>query len=331
MNRFAALLDRLAYEPGRNAKLRLIAEYLRSTTDPDRGWALAALTVALSFAHAKPGIVRALIAQRVDPVSRCLMIPWAIVALMWPRPGSASLPPRTPSVSEGVTTLAVLGKLDLPAQLAQWLDGLDETGRWAMLKLVTGALRIGVSARLAKTAVAVLGNKDPNEVELIWSQAPLYPGLFAWLEGRADKPITSDLAPFRPVMLAHALEEGELGRLDPAAFIAEWKSACKLQQGRARIANVLLGSIRVAARTSRPAFRISRRRSPSTVRSMELLIMRERHVQSFNTLQERLNRKTVTTKMLSEFPAHLRAYDFLFDNECDVRDCPFVERRASKR
>jgi DNA ligase-1 len=63
MNRFAVLLDRLTYEPARNAKLRLIAEYLRSTPDPDRGWALAALTGALSFAHAKPGIVRALIAS----------------------------------------------------------------------------------------------------------------------------------------------------------------------------------------------------------------------------------------------------------------------------
>jgi DNA ligase-1 len=228
MNRFAALLDRLAYEPGRNAKLRLLAEYLRSTPDPERGWALAALTGALSFAHAKPGIVRALIAQRVDPVLFEMSYDSVgdlseTIALMWPRPG-ASLPPRTPSLSEVITTLAVLGKLDLPAQLAQWLDALDDTGRWAMLKLVTGALRIGVSARLAKTAVAVLGNKDPNEVELIWpSQAPPYPDLFAWLEGRADKPTTSDPAPFRPVMLAHALEEGELGRLDPAAFIAEWK------------------------------------------------------------------------------------------------------------
>ena len=90
-------------------------------------------------------------------------------------------------------------KLDLPAQLAQWLDALDETGRWAMLKLVTGALRIGVSARLGKTAVAVLGNKDPNEVELIWpSQAPPYLDLFAWLEGRAAerfrliRPVGSD-------------------------------------------------------------------------------------------------------------------------------------------
>ena len=59
MNRFAELLDRLAYEPGRNNKLRLMTDYFRSTPDPERGYALAALTGALSFQHAKPGMIRA--------------------------------------------------------------------------------------------------------------------------------------------------------------------------------------------------------------------------------------------------------------------------------
>jgi DNA ligase-1 len=291
----------------------------------------------LSFVHAKPGIVRALIAQRVDPVLFEMSHDFVgdlseTVALMWPRPGSASAL-RTASLSEVVTTLAVLGKLDLPAQLAQWLDALDETGRWAMLKLVTGALRIGVSARLAKTAVAALGNKDPNEVELIWpSQTPPYPDLFAWLEGRADKPATSDPAPFRPVMLAHALEKGELGRLDPAAFIAEWKwDGIRVQAAAGTREN----GQRVTRLYTRTGEDISHS-FPDLTEALtfdgaidgELLIMRERHVQSFNTLQQRLNRKTVTPKMLSEFPAHLRAYDFLFDKEGDVRDRPFVERRA---
>ena len=54
MNRFAALLDRLAYEPRRNAKLRLLADYFRHTPDPDRGYALAAMTDALMFKEAKP-------------------------------------------------------------------------------------------------------------------------------------------------------------------------------------------------------------------------------------------------------------------------------------
>ena len=64
MNRFAALLDRLAYEPGRNNKLRLLTAYFREVGDPDRGYALAALTGALSFRHAKPGLIRDLIAAR---------------------------------------------------------------------------------------------------------------------------------------------------------------------------------------------------------------------------------------------------------------------------
>ncbi len=67
MNRFAHLLDRLAYEPGRNNKLRLITSYFREVPDPDRGWALAALTGALSFRHAKAGLIRDLIAARTDP------------------------------------------------------------------------------------------------------------------------------------------------------------------------------------------------------------------------------------------------------------------------
>ena len=69
MNRFAELLDRLAYEPGRNNKLRLITRYFRDVPDPDRGYALAALTGALSFKHAKPGLIRDLIAARADPVT----------------------------------------------------------------------------------------------------------------------------------------------------------------------------------------------------------------------------------------------------------------------
>src|SRR6266436_7657656 len=90
MNRFAELLDRLAYEPGRNNKLRLITAYFCETEDPDRGYALAALTGALSFKHAKPGLIRDLIAARTDPVLFGLSYDYVgdlseTVALMWPK------------------------------------------------------------------------------------------------------------------------------------------------------------------------------------------------------------------------------------------------------
>src|ERR1043165_3354072 len=130
MNRFPALRDRPAYEPSRNAKLRLMTDYFRDTPDPERGYALAAITGALSFRHAKPGIIRALIAARADPV--LFELSWdyvgdlsETVALMWPAPSG---PPaaHTPTLTHVVTTLASLGKSELPAQLAAWLDALDE-------------------------------------------------------------------------------------------------------------------------------------------------------------------------------------------------------------
>ena len=372
MNRFAELLDRLAYEHSRNNKLRLMTDYFRSTGDPERGWALAALTGALSFQYAKPGLVRSLIAARTDPVLFALSYDYVgdlseTVALMWPTPApraplplagrgwgwgsgrevradisaqsstaSPSGPTPTPSPSpqgggelqltDVVETLATLGKAALPQQLARWLDQLDETGRWALIKLVTGALRVGVSARLAKAAVAALGAGDAQDIELIWpSLAPPYIELFAWLEGRGDKPAGGGSAAFRPPMLAHALDVEDLAGLDPAAFIAEWKwDGIRVQAAAAppRLYSRTGEDISKSFPDLLDAFHL-----PGALDG-ELLIVRDGRVQSFNVLQQRLNRKTVTPKLLAEFPAHLRAYDLLADGDEDLRALPFAARRA---
>ncbi|UYO40524.1 ATP-dependent DNA ligase [Rhodopseudomonas palustris] len=395
MNRFAELLDRLGYEPGRNNKLRLITNYFREVEDPDRGWALAALTGALSFRHAKPGLVRALIAERTDPVLFGLSYDYVgdlseTVALMWPAPtrghgvspppcgegsgvgghnGTPSLGrphpnplpqagegarrasgeytaqsssaamstghnnPPPPTLTEIVTTLHSLGKAELPAQLARWLDELDETGRWALLKLVTGALRIGVSARLAKTAAAALGDKDPHDVELVWpGLEPPYRELFAWLEGRGPQPVNRDPAPFRPVMLAHAVEDTDFAAMNPADYIAEWKwDGIRVQavsgQNEHGDAVVRLYSrsgedITMSFPDLLPSLRL-----PGAIDG-ELLVLRDKRVQSFNVLQQRLNRKSVTPKLTKDYPIHLRAYDLLGDGDDDLRTQPFAERRA---
>src|SRR5947209_2669341 len=68
MEAFAALLDRLVLTPPRNAKLRLLADYFRRTPDPDRGYALAALTGELHLPSVKPAMLRALVAERIDEV-----------------------------------------------------------------------------------------------------------------------------------------------------------------------------------------------------------------------------------------------------------------------
>src|ERR1700730_7504025 len=403
MNRFAELLDRLGYEPGRNNKLRLLTSYFREVEDPDRGYALAALTGALSFRHAKPGLIRDLIAARTDPVLFALSYDYVgdlseTVALMWPktapRAQSSPLPPRgrggegsgvgplstrstarsesaeapptpdleselcsprtppramraeggegilpghnnppPPTLTEVVTRLRTLGKAELPGQLARWLDELDETGRWALLKLVTGAMRIGISARLAKTAAAELGDEDPHELELMWpGLTPPYLDLFAWLEGRAEKPVNLDPVPFRPVMLAHAIENADFAHLDARDFIAEWKwdgSRVQAVSGRDP------GGHSVARLYSRSGEDITRS-FPDLLPSLhlpgaidgELLVVRDSRVQSFNVLQQRLNRKVVSPKLMKDYPIHLRAYDLLGEGDTDLRTLPFIERRA---
>jgi DNA ligase-1 len=241
--------------------------------------------------------------------------------------------PPAPTLSEVVTALATASKTELPRLIAGWLDHLDETGRWALLKLITGSLRIGVSARLAKTAVAALGAKEPDEIELVWpGLSPPYRQLFAWVEGRGDRPEASDPAPFRPPMLSNAIEDGDFERLDPADFVAEWKwDGIRVQAAAGTDAS----GRRVARLYSRTGEDISAA-FPDLAEAMdfdgaidgELLILRDQRVQSFNVLQQRLNRKQVTAAMLADFPAHIRAYDLLFEGAEDMRELPFHIRRA---
>ena len=111
-------MDRLSFEPSRNNKLRLMTDYFRSTPDPERGYALAALTGALGFQHAKPGLIRALISERVDPTLFYMSYDYVgdlseTVALLWPEPAQApagaghNRPPL--ALSEVITTLATSG------------------------------------------------------------------------------------------------------------------------------------------------------------------------------------------------------------------------------
>ncbi|CAN7319093.1 cisplatin damage response ATP-dependent DNA ligase [Bosea sp. LjRoot90] len=335
MNRFAWLLDRLAYEPRRNGKLALIADYLRTTPDPDRGYALAAMTGGLVFQNAKPGLIRALIAERTDPVLFALSYDYVgdlseTVALMWPARHGVNDVPHLPDVVAGLRNS---GKTEMPRLIASWLDALDETGRWALLKLITGALRIGVSARLAKTAAASLGGIPADEVEQVWhGLEPPYTALFAWLEGSGARPEATDPAPFRPVMLSHAIEDGDFDKLDAGEFAAEWKWDGIRVQAVAGTRPDGSRTVRLYSRTGEEiggAFPdLTEALTEDGAIDGELLVMRDGVVQSFNTLQQRLNRKQVTPKMLAEFPAHIRAYDLMAEADDDLRAHPYTERRA---
>jgi len=329
---FAELLERLVFTPGRLAKVALLRRYFATQPDPDRGFGLAALTGELVFDAAKPGLIRALAEERTDPV----LFGWSheyvgdlaeTVALIWPARRTNAGPP---TMTEVVQTLLTTPKPELPEVVAGWLDASNVSVRFALLKLITGSLRVGASARLAKIALAELsgGQIEPDEIEEVWhGLAPPYAPLFAWLEGKGGRPDPAGAPIFRPPMLAHALEEADIAGLNPDEYRAEWK----WDGIRVQLVSTPLGRriySRGADDVSAAFPEILGAMHFQGVLDGEMLVVRDGEVASFSDLQQRLNRKSPSPKMLKDFPLSVRLYDLLFDGHEDLRALPFDARRA---
>lgn len=328
MKAFATLLDRLSYTPARNGKLALMADYFRTAPDPDRGYALAALTDGLPFSFPVRQTVIELAATHIDPelfrLSRDYVGDTAeTLSLIWPDRQTGQ-PPR---LAEVVEKLGLIGRNDLKSVLAEWLDTLDVNGRWALLKLVTGGLRTGVSARLAKTALAQAFHADVDDVEEVWHGLGMpYTPLFQWLEGKAPRPDVTDVPVFRPLMLSHPLEGPDLEAVNTEDYQIEWKwDGIRVQVcGRG-------GQTKLYSRTGddvSAAFpEFADIRFNATLDG-ELLVGRGGEVAPFQDLQQRLNRKAVTKKMMADYPAFIRLYDILEDDGEDLRALNMVQRRT---
>ena len=345
MRAFSQLLDDLVYTRSRNTKLRLIGDYLKATPDPDRGLALAALTATLDLPAIKPAVVRALAEERIDPVllrmSRDYVGDMAeTVSLLWPAPQGepSDLDDGTITVSAAVDQLTTATRADAPRILAHMLDHLDASGRFALLKLATGSLRVGISARLAKQALANAFGLDVEQVEEVWhGLRPPFTELFDWGEGRAAQPTAKDLPVFRPFMLAHPLDETkvDLAGVFEETWAAEWKwDGIRIQLVHAG------GDTRLYSRTgddiSGSFPDIAAAFAHRAVLDGELLVRgagqgADEHggaAASFNALQQRLGRKNVSAKVQGDYPAFVRLYDMLFDGEEDLRALPWADRRA---
>lgn len=325
MRAFAALLERLAFTPGRNASQTLLQNYLRTTPDPDRGWALAALTGGMTLRHLPPALLRRLIMARVDEELFALSYEFVgdlaeTIALLWPEPQVT----RDIPLAEAVSVLQ--SDTREGAGLVALLDQLPADQRLALLKLATGNLRVGVSGRLTRTALAGIGSRSLAEIEELWhGLSPPYDGLFPWLAGAAP-PLAQSGARFRPVMLATPVTPEALTGFNPEDYAAEWKwDGIRIQ------AVVEDGQPRLYARSGDEISASF----PDILREMqfegaldgELLVRREGIIAPFGDLQKRLGRKTVSRAQQEEFPAHLRLYDILSWQGEDLRALPFRQRR----
>lgn len=329
MKNFAILLEKLILTASRNRKIEALAEYFKTTPDPDRGYALAAITRDLSFASLKASHLKNMTMEKVDPVLFGLSYDYVgdlgeTIALIWPTHEKGHLP----NVAAFIDLINTTPKNQLAEKVAAILDMADSNERWAIIKLVTGNLRIGVSARTAKMALANYSGHTLEEIEKIWHGLEIpYLDLFEWLDGKAEKPDIHHARTFHPMMLATPIDaEKDFEKLEPADYTAEWK------WDGIRVQLVFDGDHkRMFSRTgddiSNTFPDVIEILHGAGVLDGELLVGHNFDPLPFNDLQQRLNRKTVIKKHLTDFPAFIRVYDMLFDGLEDIRHLPLTERR----
>jgi DNA ligase 1 len=328
MKEFAILMDRLSYTPSRLAKLTLLENYFKSTPDPDRGYALAALTDTLPLSVPLRRILGELAEGRFDPYLFGLARDYVgdsaeTLALIWPETGVSN----PPSLSKIMAAMEPIKSNAMAPVIVGWLDCSNAIERWALLKFLSGAARVGVSARLAKTALANAFKADITDIEEVWHGVqPPYEQLFAWLMGKAERPVAKDYPVFRPVMLSHPLEDDDWDKIEIADFAVEWKwDGIRVQFARAGGVTALYSRTGDDIGATFPE--LVEGQNFEAVLDGELLVKREGHVADFSDLQQRLNRKQVKPSMLTQYPAHIRLYDALILDGEDLRALTFDERR----
>ncbi|WDQ15348.1 ATP-dependent DNA ligase [Rhodopirellula sp. P2] len=203
--------------------------------------------------------------------------------------------------------------------------------RFVVMKLITGAFRVGVSKRLVTRAIAdryqipadviahrLMGNWKPS-VEFFQQLID------------SDTQDTRLSQPY-PFCLAHALDN-ELGPEplgDVSNYVAEWKWDGIRGQVIRRAGETFVWSRGEDLMENRwPEIDEAAACLPNgTVLDGEILAAKsDGEVLPFSALQRRIGRKTVGKKLLSEVPVVFHAFDLLEDGGSDIRSLPFSERR----
>lgn len=329
MKAFADLIHHIILSQSRNRKLDILTDYFINTPDPERGYTLAILTGNLAFPLIKPSQLKTTMLEKIDPLLYALSYDYVgdlaeTIAYLWPS-ASGYLPPSLDNI---VLTLQTNSRQQSMEHIIAWLNVSTPLERWALIKLIIGGLRIGLSERLAKMALSQISETSTvEEIEELWhGLEPPYIELFQWLTKKGEKPIASHTLKFRPLMLAHQIEDAELSNIDPSVYAVEWKwDGIRVQ---------LVGNGQECRLYSRSGEDISHA-FPDIIDNVtldavldgELLVKHSSGVASFNDLQQRLNRKKPSKSLLQQYPAFIRLYDVLIIGTEDLRNLSFKERR----
>jgi DNA ligase-1 len=334
MKNFAALIQSIEISNKTNDKIDAIVEYLNIAPDNDKLWLIALFTGRRPKRPVKSTLIREW-ALELSGLPEWLFLECysnvgdlgETISLILPQP----LYRIEKTISQWMRELIELGvKTDeeKKAYVLEAWNGLEYNQRFIFNKLIGGGFRIGVSYKLLVNALSkfsgtdestmmhsIMGKWDPLETE------------FADLIGGVH--VNADNSKPYPFCLAYPIDKPveELG--DPEDWQAEWKWDGIRGQIIKRNNEFFVWSRGEELVTDQfPELQLLAPHLPDgTVIDGEILAVKDGQVLNFNQLQKRLNRKTISKKLLEETPAGFYAYDLLEYEGKDVRDKIFSERR----
>ena len=352
MRRFAALYAELDASTATDAKVAALQRYLASADPADAAWGLYFLaggkprqTVPTALLRAEATALAGIPDWLFDTCYQAAGDLAETIAQVLPPPSRHSHLGLAAWLTDRLLPLRGAPADQQSAALRGWWDELQTDERFLLTKLIGGGFRVGVSRLLVQRALAQHAGLDPKLVaqRLIgWTDARQLPSaqrLQALLAPEGSGPPQSagqTGQPF-PFFLAHALDPGldaSAGDFDRVLgplqdWQAEWKYdgiRAQIVRGSGQVWIWSRGEELVTDRFPEVAA-LARNLPDGTVLDGELLVWSDGRPAPFNLLQQRLNRKNVSKKLLADAPVQFIAYDVLAVHGADVRSQPQHQRR----
>ncbi len=334
MKPFADLYARLDETTRTNDKVAALKRYFEAAPAPDAAWALYFLSgrkprMAVNGTRLATWAVE--VAQLpgwlFDECYLAVGDLGEVIALVLPPPAHSSPLPLHAWVEQRLLPLRGLSEAEQRAAVVAAWQELDDAQRFVWNKLLTGAFRVGVSAKLVVRALAEVSGL-PAEVIAHRLMGEWQPSAEFFRALLASDTRDADLSRPYPFFLAFPL--GDRSALGPLASIqAEWKWDGIRAQLIRRGGHTFLWSRGEENLTERfpELSELAEHLPDGTVIDGEILPWNE-GVLPFAQLQRRIGRTRLTKKVLAEAPAILMAYDLLELDGADVRARPLAWRRA---
>ena len=348
MKRFAQLFTELDATTSTNAKVEALTRYFDAVPARDAAWAVYFLSGGKPRQVAKTATL-ALLACEIAGIPTWLFDESyqavgdlaETIALVLPAGTNVSDLGLAEWVEDRLLPLRGLPDEEVARRVAGYWSELDTQGRFLLTKLIGGGFRVGVSKLLVQRALATHAGIDAKRVAQrmmgytdgkVLPTPERYEALVAKVEEGAPE-VRDDGQPY-PFFLAHQLDappELFASRLGPVDdWMVEWKYDGIRGQVVRRAGQVWIWSRGEELVTERfPEIEAMAAALPDgTVLDGEILVWRAGAPAPFALLQQRIGRKNVTKKVLSDAPVSFMAYDLLEQEGQDVRALPQRERRA---